>query len=109
MTKENKVEKSAEDSTEQKSAVVQTEELKIQKTDRPVGYGFAYFLILVIASGLIAVSYYFLEEQKNLNALIKQDAGKLLILDKQISDYDTENNKRDEAISQNSQQVQIVL
>jgi len=109
MTKENKVEKSAEESTEQKSAEVQTEELKIQKTDRPVGYGFVYFLILVIASGLIAVSYYFLEEQKNLNALIKQDAGKLLILDKQISDYDTENNKRDEAISQNSQQMQIVL
>jgi len=109
MSKENKVEESAEETTVHSAASVKTEELKTKKKNKPAGVGFLYFLILIIISAMIAASYYFFEEQKNQNTLLKQQANKILMLDNKMSSNNTQSNKRDEVISQINQQLQIVI
>jgi len=108
MSKENKVEELAEVPTEKSTASVQIEELKTQGKNKPAGNGFLYFLILIIISAVVAASYYFYVEQKNQNTYLKQQADSILILNNKVSSDNAENNKRDEAISQINQQLQIV-
>ena len=109
MSKENIIEESAEAATDTSAASVQTEEIKTEKKNKPAGNGFLYFLILIIVSAVVAASYYFFEEQKIQNTLLKQQADKILMLNNKVSSNNAENNKRDEAISQTNQQLQIVI
>ena len=109
MSKENKAEETAEELKDQQSAVDKVEKSEAEKTNKPANNGFIYFTILLVIAGLAAATYYFWEEQKNQNTVLKQQADQILMLSKTINSNDAENNKRDEAIAQNKEQLQVAV
>ena len=107
MSKKNKVEKSVP--ADESPVAVQTEKLEQKKVSKSPGNGLIYLLLLIIIAGVSATAYYFFEKQKSQGALFKQQDNKLLALSKKISSNNAENVKRDKAISNNGQQLQIVI
>jgi len=112
---EPNIDKEEEALTEETSASVQIEEPNTQKENKPkkdkkpAGQGLVYLLLLIIIVGIVATAYYFLQEQDKQQALFKQQGNKLLMLEQKINNSDIQNKARDEAITQNNQQLQIII